>query len=150
VIYVDSSALVKMVRVEPESGALNDWLNRRSDELLVASALVEVEVHRAVRSSQPELLPDVPATLARVHRIEIDAAIRARAAEYPNKGLRSLDAIHLATADQLVASGKTVAAFVSYDDRLNAAADALGLSVIAPGAQVRRSTERGGRGTPRS
>lgn len=133
-IYLDSAALVKLVRVEQESAALVDWLNARSDERLVASALVEVEVPRALRRSQPGVLGAVAATLARIDRVGIDAAIRATAAAYVDPYLRSLDAIHLATADELVASGKTVSAFVTYDARLAEAARSAGLMVAAPGA----------------
>jgi predicted nucleic acid-binding protein len=134
VIYLDSAALVKLVRVEAESQALVDWLNGQAGQRLVASALVEVEVPRALRRSQPAVLGAVAATLARIDRIEIDAAVRATAAAYVDPALRSLGAVHLATADQLVASGKTVVAFVTYDTLLAAAAQAAGLDVVAPGA----------------
>jgi uncharacterized protein len=133
VIYLDSAALVKLVRIEEESAALVDWLNGRPDQRLVASVLVEVEVPRALRRSQPGVLGAVAATLARIDRIEIDAAIRATAAAYADPYLRSLDAIHLATADELVASGKRVAAFVTYDGRLAEAARLAGLRVASPG-----------------
>ena len=133
-IYLDSAALVKLVRVEAESQALVDWLNGQAGQRLVASALVEVEVPRALRRSQPAVLGAVAATLARIDRIEIDAAVRATAAAYVDPALRPLDAVHLATADQLVASGKTVVAFVTYDTLLAAAAQAAGLDVVAPGA----------------
>jgi len=134
VIYLDSAALVKLVRVEAESQALVDWLNGQAGQRLVASALVEVEVPRALRRSQPAVLGAVAATLARIDRIEIDGAVRATAAAYVDPALRSLGAVHLATADQLVASGKTVVAFVTYDTLLAAAAQAAGLDVVAPGA----------------
>ena len=133
-IYLDSAALVKLVRVEAESRALVDWLNGQAGQRLVASALVEVEVPRALRRSQPAVLGAVAATLARIDRIEIDAAVRATAAAYVDPALRSLGAVHLATADQLVASGKKVVAFVTYDTLLAAAAQAAGLDVVAPGA----------------
>ena len=62
---------------------------------------------------------------------------RRAAAAYVDPRLCSLDAIHLATADQLVASGKNVSAFVTYDRRLAEAARACSLSVVAPGADGR-------------
>jgi predicted nucleic acid-binding protein len=136
VIYLDSAAVVKLVRAEAESEALVDWLNGQSGQRLVASALVEVEVPRALRRSQPDVLGAVAATLARIDRIEIDAAVRTTAAAYVDPQLRPLDAVHLATAEQLVASGKTVAAFVTYDSRLAAAAHAVGLSVVVPGVDA--------------
>jgi len=133
VIYLDSAAVVKLVREEDETPALVTWLNERAGERLVASALVEVEVPRALRRSQPEVLGAVAATLARIDRVELDAAIRATAAAYVDSHLRSLDAVHLATADQLVASGKDVSAFVTYDKRLAEAARTASLTVVAPG-----------------
>jgi hypothetical protein len=80
------------------------------------------------------VLGAVAATLARIDRISIDAAVRATAAAYVDPLLRSLNAIHLATADELVASGKTVSAFVTYDARLADSTRAAGLSVVAPGS----------------
>jgi uncharacterized protein len=136
VIYLDSAALVKLVREEDETPALVAWLNERAGQRLVASVLVDVEVPRALRRSQPGVLGAVAATLARIDRIELDAAVRATAAAYVDPLLRSLDAIHLATADQLVASGKDVSAFVTYDERLAEAARASSFSVAAPGATV--------------
>ena len=58
-IYLDSSAVVKMVRVERESRALITWLNEQSSQPLIASALVEIEVPRALRRSQPSALAAV-------------------------------------------------------------------------------------------
>lgn len=134
-IYLDSAALVKLVREEDETRALVTWLNERAGERLVASVLVEIEVPRALRRSQPEVLGAVAATLARIDRIELDEAVRATAAAYVDPQLRSLDAIHLATADQLVASGKDVSAFVTYDKRLAEVARRGSFVVVAPGAE---------------
>jgi uncharacterized protein len=133
VIYLDTAALVKLVRVEAESAALVMWLNARSSEPLVASALVEVEVPRALRRSQPGVLGGVAAVLARLHRVEINAAVRAAAGAYADPTMRFLDAIHLATAELLAASGKTVTAFVTYDKRLAETAGQAGLPIVMPG-----------------
>jgi uncharacterized protein len=132
VIYLDTAALVKLVRVEAESAALVAWLNARSTEPLVASTLVEVELPRALRRSQPGVLGAVAGVIARLNRVEINAAVRATAGAYPDANLRSLDAIHLATAELLTASGIQVNAFVTYDKRLAASADEAGLPVAAP------------------
>jgi predicted nucleic acid-binding protein len=134
VIYLDSAALVKMVREEDETEQLITWLSGHADAELVSSALVEVEVPRTLRRSQPAVLGAVAAMLGRVSRVDIDAAVRATAGAYMDPMLRSLDAIHLATADLLVAAGATVTAFVTYDKRLAAAAADAGLNVVAPGA----------------
>lgn len=131
-LYLDASALVKLVRPEPESNALAAWLNARAGEAAVTSVLTEVELAWAIRRSSPDRLADVAAVLARLARFEIDAAIRATAAAYTDPGLRSLDAIHLATADQLRSSGKTVSGFVTYDSRLAQAANSAGFAAQVP------------------
>jgi predicted nucleic acid-binding protein len=133
VIYLDTAALVKLIRVETESAALVQWLNSSADEPLVASALVEVEVPRALRRSQPGVLGGVAGVLARLYRVEINAAVRATVGAYTEPTLRSLDAIHLATAEWLIASGKTISAFVTYDKRLATAVDGAGITIVAPG-----------------
>lgn len=131
-LYLDTSALVKLVRPEPESNALAAWLNARAGEAAVTSVLTEVELARAIRRSSPDRLADVAAVLARLARFEIDAAIRATAAAYTDPGLRSLDAIHLATADQLRSSGKTISSFVTYHSRLARAANSAGFAAQVP------------------
>lgn len=74
----------------------------------------------------------MPSVLARLDRFEIDAVIRSIAAAYPNPALRSLGAIHLATA-QTAASFAPLTALVTYDNRLEEAANALTMTVVAPG-----------------
>lgn len=129
-IYLDTAALVKLVRREPESDALVDWLGDRVDTPLVTSALVEVELPRALRRTEPELVAAVPALLQRLARYEIDDLVRTTAASYPAPELRSLDAIHLATAQAVF--GGQLSAFVSYDRRLLGVAAALALPVESP------------------
>lgn len=136
-IYLDSSAVVKLVRSEPGSAALVAWLGARAGVPVLTSALAEVEVPRAIRRSAPAALPAVPAALARLHRHEIDATVRAAAAAFPDAGLRSLDAIHLATAFQV---GAELQAFVSYDTRLLEAAKQAGLPVACPDQVVEPTT----------
>ena len=131
-IYLDTSALVKQIRAEAESAALADWLDARGEIPCVSSALTEVELSRAIRAVAPEGLPSVPAVLARLIRFEIDALVRATAASYQNPTLRSLDAIHLATA-QIASTDTPLTAFVVYDKRLAAAAQEVGLPIVAPG-----------------
>jgi hypothetical protein len=133
VIYLDTSAIIKLIRPEAESGQLTEWLNARSSEPVVTSKLAEVEVPRALRREEPTRLAGVAAVLAHLDRVEIDDAVRATAGAYPFPHLRSLDAIHVATADQLVASGGTVSAFVTYDKRLANYALELGFDTAAPG-----------------
>jgi predicted nucleic acid-binding protein len=130
-IYLDTAALVKLVRREPETDALLEWLDSRDGVPLVTSVLAEIELPRALRRTEPGLLSEVPAVLARVARHEIDATVRATAASYGDPQLRSLDAIHLATAD--VALRDRLTAFVTYDRRLLAVAAEHGLVTACPG-----------------
>jgi len=131
VIYLDSAALVKLIRLESATPELIGWLNARPSEPLVCSVLAEVEVPRAIRRVAPEALPAVPATLARLYRLEIDAMIRISAAALAEPDVRTLDAIHVATA---VGLGAELKAFITYDQRLLRTAGQLGLPVASPGA----------------
>jgi len=124
---VDSSALVKLVVEEPESAALRELLGRDADQL--TSAIVEVEVVRAVRRVVPELLARARRVVAQIAIVELSDAIRARAAVLEPRTLRSLDAVHLATA---LAIGDDLDGLVTYDRRMSAAAEDLGLVVSAP------------------
>ncbi|MEV6816537.1 PIN domain-containing protein, partial [Micromonospora sp. NPDC051296] len=101
---------------------------------LVSSALVEVEVPRALRRSAPQALIGVPAAIGRLFRLEIDSTIRATAAAFAEPTLRSLDAIHLATAQLLTNESETaLIAFVTYDRRLLESAKQAGLPIASPG-----------------
>lgn len=130
-IYLDSAALVKLIRFEDATRELTDWLNARADSPLLSSALAEVEVARALRRVAPDAVGAAAQTFAHLYRVEIDAAIRADAGALADPDVRSLDAIHLATAR---AVGTELVALVSYDRRLLRAADALGLPTASPGA----------------
>ena len=133
-IYLDSAAVVKLVRQETHSADLVVWLNSHDDAPLVSSALVEVEVPRALRRSASQALIGVPAAVGRLFRLEIDSTIRATAAAFAEPGLRSPDAIHLATAQVLTnESGSALTAVVAYDRRLLEAAKAAGLPAASPG-----------------
>ena len=131
-IYLDTAALIKLVRREAATDALVSWLDERSDQPLVASTLVEIEVPRALRRSEPGLLGAVPAVLRRLAVYEVDDLVRSTAAGYQDPYLRSLDTIHLATASAVF--GPRLSAFVTYDKRLLAAAEEFALPAIAPGA----------------
>lgn len=130
-LYLDTSALIKLIRREAESDPLADWLDAQTTVAWVSSTLIEVELPRALRRVDPSLLAAVPAIVARVSRYEIDEVVRAAATAYPDAALRSLDAIHLATAEAIF--GTALTAFVSYDERLLVAAAAAGLPTAAPG-----------------
>jgi predicted nucleic acid-binding protein len=128
-LYLDTSALVKLVHPEAETNALVRWLDERPDLPWVASALVEVELIRAVRVADPADLVHVATVLARVDMVDIDGIVRANAAAVLPATVRSLDAIHLSTALELAAD---LTAFIAYDKRLGEAASSAGLTWIAP------------------
>lgn len=127
-VYLDASALVKLVVTEAESRALRAYLattNRR-----LSSRIAEVEVSRAIRRVvQPGDEAQVSAVLSGLQFIELDARISAVAASVTPPTLRSLDAIHLASALVL---REEVDALLTYDARLADAARAVGLEVVAP------------------
>ncbi|GAA4857727.1 type II toxin-antitoxin system VapC family toxin [Saccharopolyspora cebuensis] len=132
-IYLDAAAIVKLCHSEPGTDELVAWLRDRSERALVSSALAEVEVPRALRRSAPDTLPAVPAVLNRLFRVDIDSTVRATAAAYDDHQLRSLDAIHLATASVLARTGGRELTFVTYDRRLLDAAARVGFECAAPG-----------------
>jgi len=133
VIYLDAAAILKLIHSEPETTALRAWLDARAGVPRVSSTIVEVEVARAVRRAAPHALGRIVPVLAGVNRFAVSRDVRRVAASFPEPMLRSLDAIHLATAMPMAAE---LVAFVSYDKRLLAAADAAGLPVASPGAAI--------------
>lgn len=133
-IYLDSSAAVKLAHTETHSEALAAWLGERSEQM-VSSVLLEVELTRALRRYDPAALGAIPSVLIKFDRVELTAKIRATAAAYDESSLRSLDAIHLATARYLATSGR-VPIFVAYDARLLVIARNNGFEVAAPGVSL--------------
>lgn len=128
-IYLDASALVKLVQLEAESAALRNYLRRHRSEERLSSALSRVEVVRAVSRAGPEPITRARSVLARLHLVPMDRHLLDVAAELGPPVLRSLDAIHIASAHLLRAELRAV---VTYDARMAAAARALRLPVAAP------------------
>jgi len=90
---------------------------------------VEVEIVRAVRRVAPDLTTKAHEVVGQVSVIEVGEPIRARAALLEPATVRSLDALHLATAIEV---GDALAAVITYDARMAADALSLGLAVSAP------------------
>jgi predicted nucleic acid-binding protein len=126
-IYLDSSALVKLVIAEPESQALRRFLGSQSQR--ATCTLARVEVLRAVRPHGAKATARARQVLRRVDLIQLDDDLLDDAATLDAGVLRSLDAIHLAAARTL---GDELSAVVTYDGRMASAADVLGLVVEAP------------------
>jgi uncharacterized protein len=126
-IYVDTSAFLKTVWHETESPALAEFLR---DRPTVSSALLAVEARRSTLREDSNLLPRADLLLEDVTQIDLSAAVLESASRLPGPHLRTLDAIHLATA---LLIRDDIESVVTYDSRLLAAAEAHGLPTAAPG-----------------
>jgi uncharacterized protein len=125
--YVDSSALVKLAVREPESDALRRYLRRRPP--LISSALARTEVLRSLLPGGEPALAAGRRVLARVDLARVNDRVLNLAGLLLPFELRSLDAIHLATATRL---GTDLGEIVTYDERMGAAARSLGFRVVVP------------------
>ena len=126
VVYLDSSALVKLVVREPESAALRSYL--RSTPNRVSSALARVEVLRAVLPHGAGARIRARQVLERTSLLALDDTLLDAAGSLDLPGLRSVDAIHLAAAQAV----GPLRPLVTYDRRLAGAAESLGLEHVAP------------------
>jgi predicted nucleic acid-binding protein len=127
-LYVDSSAFVKLVVAEPETQALRSFIAGRHSRR-VSSALLRAEALRAVRHLGADALAAVREGLRRVDLIGVDDRILDAAGILEPRVLRTLDAIHLATA---LAIGDDLDAIVTYDSRMVEAGRLLGLVTATP------------------
>jgi len=125
--YLDSSAIVKLVIDEPQSEPLRRYLRRRRP--LVSSALARTEVLRALLDEGDVGLARGRDVLGRINLIRVNDRILGTAGALLPAELRSLDAIHLATALDL---DDDIRQLVTYDERMMAAATGLGLRTAAP------------------
>ncbi|MCS7476530.1 type II toxin-antitoxin system VapC family toxin [Umezawaea endophytica] len=132
-IYLDSCALVKLVQAEEHSGALATHVGL-SSEMLFSSELAQVEIGRTLtRHGAGKAAHDkAAALLEKITKLPINVTIP-RAATLPGKHLRSLDALHLASAQMLT---PTLTQFITYDKRLAQAAHDAGLPVVTPGTTI--------------
>jgi uncharacterized protein len=133
IFYADTSALVKLVRDEPESKALRAFL---ADADLVSSDLILTEIPRAVRRAVGDdpalpldlLLEAAGGVIEAIALRPIDRPLLLAAGAFDEPALRALDAIHLASALDV----HPLDAFVTYDERQAAAARLAGLRTMAP------------------
>jgi uncharacterized protein len=119
-IYLDSAAVVKLVHAEADSEALRQW---------TSSVLVEIETVRALARHAPDALARLPPVLDLIDTVDLQPRIRRLARTVAPTSVRSLGAVHLATALHL---GSQLAWLVTYDKRLADAATSAGLPVSAP------------------
>jgi len=128
--YLDSFAIVKFAVAEPESEALQAWREQlATDDVLMTCELAVAEVLRAVRRVDGDVIVAL-AHLNALEQLTMDRELMLAAGGVPPAGIRTLDAIHLAAAQ---AVGDDLAGLVTYDDRMTTAAQAVGLTTLAPG-----------------
>ena len=132
--YLDASALVKLAVHEAETPALeHDVLDRQA---LFTSEVGAVELHRALgRTGRSKARAQADAVLEAVFLADLTPAIRAKAGRLEPASLRTLDAVHVATAASLSLPDLD---FITYDDRQVQSALAHGLRVLRPGRRASR------------
>lgn len=129
-LYFDSSAIVKLVLREEESSALRAFVDEQNREPMASSAIARVEVRRATGAAGDAAFALARAQLLRFAQLPIDDWVLERAAAIaPGSGLRAVDAIHVASAEML---RDELTAIVTYDQRMVAAAQLVGLPVVSP------------------
>ena len=126
-VYLDSSALVKLVVREEESTALRRRL--RSESRAVSCGLARTEVPRAVRHAGPAAMRRAVSLLDRIDLVRLDDSLLDAAGRLDPGIVSSLDAIHLAAAERI---GRSLESIVTYDRRMAEAAANLGFLVEAP------------------
>ncbi|MDP9116394.1 MAG: type II toxin-antitoxin system VapC family toxin [Actinomycetota bacterium] len=130
-IYLDSSALLKLLFEESESAALASWIAERADTPMVSSELVSVEVVRATRRLDTAVVPAARALVSQLDLIPLNGGLIEEATDAGEPILRTLDAIHLASALSICSE---LTAFVAYDNRLLTAAQDAGIEPTSPAA----------------
>ena len=129
VYYVDTSAALKLLAEESDSQAFAQFYDDNADATWASSALLRIEVVRAVRRALPAALNDARDLLLAFDYVNIDDGIVQAAMDEPDRSLRSLDAIHLATARLF---DSDLDGLVTYDERLGQAAITAGMTVLSP------------------
>ena len=127
-LYLDTSALVKLIVAEPESTALSDYLHRFADDDLFTAALARTELVGAVVDGGAPAITEARALLDSIDTVALSRAVLDDAATLPAPLLRTLDAIHLAAAQR---AGTSLRAVVTYDGRMVEAAATLGMPHVS-------------------
>lgn len=127
--YLDTSALVKLVVQEAETHSLRAWIGANAETVMATSTLTGVELRRASRRHSAEAAAAADAVLAGVDQIAMTPTVLRAAGALSPASLRTLDAIHLATALHI---GSSLGSFVAYDRTLLSAAEAAGLPAVCP------------------
>lgn len=125
--YLDSSAIVKLAVREPETDALRRHLRRR--RTLLTSALARTEVLRALLPAGEGAVAAGQRVLSRLDLVRVNDQVLGGAGVLLPIELRSLDAIHLATAERI---GRDLTEIVTYDQRMALVAQQMGYKVSSP------------------
>jgi predicted nucleic acid-binding protein len=128
-LYLDTSALVKLIVAESESAALSHYLQRFAGDTLFSAALARTELVRAVTAGGPPAIAEARALLDSIDTVALSRSLLDAAASLTPSRLRALDAIHLAAAQR---AGSSLRAVVTYDSRMVEAAGALGMPYVSP------------------
>ncbi|HJU43165.1 MAG TPA: type II toxin-antitoxin system VapC family toxin [Vicinamibacterales bacterium] len=126
--YLDASAILKLTLAERESLALIEYVGER-DIRVATSVIAEVEVLRSLQRKSAGM-EDQGDAIRGIYLLNLDSDVRREAIRLASPNLRALDAIHVATAASI---GARDLEFITYDDRMAAAARAAGLKVVQPG-----------------
>lgn len=128
--YLDTSAFAKLVRAEPETPAMREYIARNPQSVFVSAMLLRTEALRAMARVDQRYVAQARRLLRReIAMIPLDRDLLDQAALLQPVGLRTLDAIHVAAA---LALGGDLSEVVTYDSRLAEAARQQGLVVASP------------------
>jgi predicted nucleic acid-binding protein len=128
-IYFDTSAMVKLTFTEDETPALREWLAERPDVPRFSSAVIRVELPRAIMRRQPAALLSGHRLIAATKKVLVTAEVLDIAKMLQPAALGSLDTIHLASA---ITVQTRLTTFVTYDKKQFTAAVAMGLPAASP------------------
>ena len=127
--YLDASAAAKLVLAEDDSEAMKEWFET-TDAVIFSSDLLRTELLRSIRRHAPAQLSQGRAVLESITLIALSRNVYEAAAALGPPVLRSLDALHLASAIDV--GGNDLKAIITYDLRMIEAARSLGIEIIAP------------------
>ena len=128
--YIDSSAIIKLIKPEKESAALI----KKLPSALIASRISRVEVIRTIIRYEPDLLDATYDVLADIQMVPVEDAIITIAENLPQFiDLRSLDSLHIASA---LAIKNVLKGIITYDKELVIVAEALGFKTLSPGLKL--------------
>jgi predicted nucleic acid-binding protein len=128
--YIDSSAILKLIKPEKESAALI----KKLPSALIASRISRVEVTRTIIRYEPDLLDSTYDVLADIQMVPVEDSIITIAENLPQFiNLRSLDSLHIASA---LAIKNVLKGIITYDKEMVIAANALGFKTLSPGTKL--------------